>query len=281
MTMKKGLLISIWLLILNIVQGQYNGRSEIEDNPGKTMMVLLQDLYKKGFYKSKIVENTMLQVDRKFFCDCLYLSYEDRPFPLTYGSFIAAPSLHATTLQLMKRHLKPNARALDIGCGSGYITAAMATMMGRGLVIGIDHMKAVVGKAYDNIQKFNPILLRTTVRFLAADGRKGFAPMAPYDVIHCGAFAEDIPREFKQQLKPGGRLVMAIGEFGTPQQLITADLGQDGSWKVQNVTKVWLLPLTEPYTQIGKNFRFIVSDKFKHTYAVVEYEKNNLGPQIY
>lgn len=251
--MREILQILNWLLVLNVARCQYFLSSNSKEESQKTMQTLVQDLYSKGFYKSKIVEKTMLLVDRKHFCNCLHmLIYKDRPFPITYGSFIAAPSLHATALQLMKRHLKPNARALDVGSGSGYLTAAMATMMGNGIVVGIDHMKALVNIAYRNIRKSNPRLL-SIVRFVAADGRRGFAQMAPYDVIHCGAFAESIPDAFKKQLKPGGRLVMALGKLDAAQQLITADLGLDGSWKITNVTHVWTAPLTDPYQQIGKN----------------------------
>lgn len=256
--MKKRLLILIRLLILNVVHGQYISKSleDLDDAPRKSMKDLVEELYAKGFYKSKIVRNTMLQVDRKFFCECLTMTYEDKPFPLTYGSFIGAPSLHATVLQLMKRQLRPAltpAKALDIGCGSGYLTAAMATMMGKGLVVGIDHMKALANRAYANIRNFNSILLKNRVLIVAADGRRGYPQMAPYDVIHCGAYAETIPDTFKKQLKPGGRLVMTLGKMGGPQQLITADLGHDGSWKIKNVTEVSTLPLTDPYLQIGKS----------------------------
>lgn len=256
--MKKGLRISIWLFILNVVHGQYDEKNfDNEEKSTMSMDTLVKDLYKKGFYKSKIVGKTMVQVDRKFFCDCVMSTYEDKPFPITYGAFIGAPSLHATALQLMKRHLKPNAKALDIGCGSGYLTAAMATMMGRGLVIGIDHMKALINRAFFNVRTFNPMLLRNTVRLVAADGRRGFAQMAPYDVIHCGAFAKTIPDTFKKQLKPGGRVVMALGKIGEVQKLITADLGNDGTWKIQNVTRVWFQPLTDPFNQVGKKIMYI------------------------
>lgn len=254
-SMKKRLQILIGLLILNVDHGQSSRYFEEKEAPRKSMGTLVDDLYKKGFYKSKIVKNAMLQVDRKFFCECFTMTYDDKPFPLTYGSFIGAPSLHATALQLMKRHLRPAptpTKALDIGCGSGYLTAAMASMMSQGLVIGIDHMKAIANKAYSNIRHLNPKLLETKVRVVAADGRRGYAQMAPYDVIHCGAFAETIPDAFKKQLKPGGRLVMALGKPGATQQLITADLGKDGSWTIKNVTEVSVPPLTDPNLQIGK-----------------------------
>lgn len=253
--MKKKLRILIWLLTWNVVHGQDFNSQSFEETSHKSMSTLVQTLYQKGFYKSKIVRNTMLQVDRKFFCNCFEANYEDKPFPLTYGSFIGAPSMHATVLQLMKRHLRPAlqpAKALDIGCGSGYLTAAMATMMGNGLVIGIDHMKGLINKAYTNVRNFNPVLLKGRVHFVAADGRRGFAQMAPYDVIHCGAFAEKIPDAFKKQLKPGGRVVMALGKVGATQRLITADLGHDGNWTIKNVTEVWSLPLADPDDQVGK-----------------------------
>lgn len=255
--MKKRLQILFRLLIFNVVLGQYSRLHDHEDDvdtPQGSMKILVNDLYKKGFYKSKIVGDAMLQVDRKFFCNCFTSSYEDRPFPLTYGSFIGAPSLHATVLQLMKRHIRPGptpTKALDIGCGSGYLTAAMATMMGQGLVIGIDHMKALTNIAYSNIRELKSEVLMNKVRIVAADGRRGYAQLAPYDLIHCGAFAETIPDTFKKQLKPGGRVIMALGKPGVTQQLITADLGKDGNWTIKNVTAVWMPPLTDANKQIG------------------------------
>ena len=61
------------------------------------------------------------------------------PRPIGWGTTISAPSVHACTLQTLKDRMKPGARALDIGTGSGYVAACFAEMVGKeGKVIAFE-----------------------------------------------------------------------------------------------------------------------------------------------
>jgi len=65
-------------------------------------------------------------------------------------------------LELLKDQLVEGERALDIGSGSGYLTACMATMLGEnGKAVGIDHIPELVEKSLENVKKDNPELLNS------------------------------------------------------------------------------------------------------------------------
>jgi protein-L-isoaspartate(D-aspartate) O-methyltransferase len=88
--------------------------------------------------------------------------------------------------------IQPGAKVLDVGCGSGYMTACFALLVGsQGHVYAIDHVKELVETSIKNIQKDNPQLLhRITTK--VGDGMLGWPEHAPYDVIYVGAAAESI-----------------------------------------------------------------------------------------
>lgn len=65
-------------------------------------------------------------------------------------------------MELLKDQLLEGERALDIGSGSGYLTACMAIMLGEnGKAVGIDHIPELVEKSLENVKKDNPELLKS------------------------------------------------------------------------------------------------------------------------
>merc|ERR1712046_552145 len=99
--------------------------------------------------------------------------------------------MHAHALELLANHLFPGARALDVGCGSGYLSACMSRMVGpHGLVLGVDHLVPLVELAISNIRKSDSDLLSGQLAILHGDGWKGCPDDAPFDCIHVGAAAE-------------------------------------------------------------------------------------------
>ena len=86
----------------------------------------------EGVVTHKDVERALRAVDRGHFCGAGFPShyaYQDSPLPIGYGETISAPHMHATCMELLRIHLRPGARVLDVGSGSGYLTAAMALMV--------------------------------------------------------------------------------------------------------------------------------------------------------
>jgi protein-L-isoaspartate(D-aspartate) O-methyltransferase len=141
----------------------------------------------------------------------------DSPQSINYNVTISAPHMHAYCLELLKDHLKEGGKALDVGFGSGYLTVAMSKMMGdKGVAVGIEHIKQLCDFAKENISKNHKNLLDSEkVILIEGDGREGYAKKGPYNCIHVGAAADELPQPLIDQLANGGRLVIPVGSQGS------------------------------------------------------------------
>jgi protein-L-isoaspartate(D-aspartate) O-methyltransferase len=86
---------------------------------------------------------------------------------------------------LQNAHSCPLSLALDIGSGSGYLTACMAEMVApEGKVVGVEHISELVDISKRNVAKNkNQLLESGRVKFVVADGRLGYAKDGPYDCM--------------------------------------------------------------------------------------------------
>ena len=219
----------------------------------KSMKGLCQELINKDWITSQKVFDVMMKVDRADFAPSN--PYENNPQRIGCNVVISAPLLHAYCLECLKDYLKPGCKALDIGSGSGYITVAMSKMMDdRGYVIGIEHMKELYEFGYKNISKHHrDLIVNKKIELICGDGRKGYKEKAPFDCIHVGAAAMEPPKEFIEQLKPGGRLIMPLGPQGN-QYIYAIDKLENGKIKKQKGLSVRYVALTDAKKQlIGNN----------------------------
>ena len=119
--------------------------------------------------------------------------------------------MHASACESILPFLKPGAKVLDIGSGSGYLTHVLAELLKPGgRVVGVDHIQGLVDLANKNMGKGEAgrsFLESGTARFVKADGRLGFPPEAPFDAIHVGAAAAEHHAALVDQLKRPGRYV--------------------------------------------------------------------------
>ena len=87
---------------------------------------LVKYLVKEGIIKSKQVANILEKVDRKHYAPSN--PYVDSPQTLGFGATISAPHMHAYALEYLEKNLRKAKKALDVGSGTGYLTAAMSLM---------------------------------------------------------------------------------------------------------------------------------------------------------
>lgn len=221
---------------------------------GTTNQEMVAKLKKAGILTTDRAEATMLAVDRARYCHEVD-PYLDRPRQIGYNVTISAPHMHAYALSILSDQLFDGAKALDIGSGSGYLSACMAFMVGpRGRVVGIDHIPELIEVSTRNIREDCPHFLKDgRLKFVVGDGRLGHAAEGPYNAIHVGAAADNLPQELIDQLAPGGRLicpVVAAEGFQMLQDLLQVDKNADGTVIKKKLMKVSYVPLTDPNTQL-------------------------------
>lgn len=151
------------------------------------------------------VLNLMMTVKREDFVPAAYqtVAFADVEIPLSDKAKMFAPKLEAKLLQDLE--VKKSDRVLEIGAGSGFMAALLASRAGEVVSVEID--KALAEQARKNLQ--NAGFANVTVE--VADGLKGFAAKAPYDVILVSGGVSELPAELLRQLKVGGRLAAIVG----------------------------------------------------------------------
>ncbi|OQR99973.1 protein-L-isoaspartate(D-aspartate) O-methyltransferase-like isoform X1, partial [Thraustotheca clavata] len=123
---------------------------------------LVANLVQHGILRSQNAIAAMQAVDRANYCE--ENSYDDRPQAIGYHQTISAPHMHATALELANE-LGSGARILDIGCGSGYLTACFGRLVEatNGHVLGIDVIPHLVDFARTNMSKKDYDLLTKSI----------------------------------------------------------------------------------------------------------------------
>jgi len=195
--------------------------------------------------KSEIVRKVLLSVDRAKYIQ--HKPYDDSPQSIGHGATISAPHMHAICLDIFADHIKPGAKVLDVGAGSGYLTTCFAKMVGEsGKVVGIDRIPQLVELSRKNILSDYPTALeKNIIELYVGDGWKGWPQWAPYDVIHVGAAAETIPQSLIDQLSVGGRMLIPVGPNGGSQNLVQVDKSPNGNITQREVLGVRYVPLVK------------------------------------
>ena len=216
------------------------------------MKQLLDELKSERVIKSDLVYKAMLQVDRADFTNSS--PYYDSPQRIDFNATISAPHMHAYALEYLAPYCSEKIHILDVGSGSGYLTAALSKMINdTGVVVGIEHIKDLYKKSIENISKHHKNLLDDKkVILLNDDGRKGVKDYAPYKIIHVGAAAEEIPQHLIEQLDKNGRMFIPVGKVNEDQWIYLVDKNEKGEIKEQKIMGVSYVPLTDVKTQLNR-----------------------------
>jgi protein-L-isoaspartate(D-aspartate) O-methyltransferase len=167
------------------------------------------------------VLNAMARVPRHEFAPEPYRdqAYEDHPLPIAQGQTISQPYIVALMLEALA--LGPVDRVLEVGTGSGYVTALLAELATQ--VMSIERHAALADPARELLAGMG----YTNVRVIVGDGAQGFRECAPYNAIIVSAAAPDVPHALLTQLAEGGRMIIPVGSPDSQQlQLIRVENGQ-------------------------------------------------------
>ncbi len=194
-------------------------------------------LRQKGVMDARVLE-AMEKVDRGAFVKGIFSdrAYEDMPLPIACGQTISQPSVVGLMTQALS--LEPRHKVLEIGTGSGYQAAILSQLARR--VYTVDRHKRLVTEAQD---AFDALGL-SNITALASDGTRGFPEQAPFDRIIVTAAAEDPPGPLLAELKPGGIMVVPVGQSDTVQNLIKVTRTETG-FDYEEMRQVRFVPLVE------------------------------------
>lgn len=189
-----------------------------------------RDIVNKG------VITAMLKVARHQFVpeSMQNLAYSDSPLPIGMGQTISQPYIVALMTQLADP--QPEHKALDVGTGSGYEAAVLAELTKN--VYSIEIVESLAEEASDRLQRLG--YRNVTVRH--GDGYHGWPSESPFDVIIVAAAPDHIPQELIDQLAPGGRMVLPVGEYS--QELVVVSKDQNGQITHREIIPVAFVPMT-------------------------------------
>ena len=218
---------------------------------------LVENLCRGKLITDPDVRRALLEIDRKNYCQPAGAprAYEDAPQQIGWNITISAPHMHCRALEELREQLRPGCCALDIGSGSGYLTAAMAALVGAtGRAIGIDHIPDLVEWSRQNVRRDGKAALLDSgqLQLEVGDGFAGHAAAAPFDCIHVGAAPVSVPPALKEQLKPGGVLLLPVGP-ALDQNFVRIERSADGArYTETKLFAVRYVPLTTAAAQLQR-----------------------------
>ena len=186
--------------------------------------------------RNAAVLQAMRTVPRHLFVpeDLVGEAYADTPLPIGHGQTISQPYIVALMTELARP--QPTDRALEIGTGCGYQAAVLSRLVKH--VFTIEIVEPLALAARDRLARLG----YTNVTGRVGDGYQGWPSEAPFEIILATAAPESVPQALLDQLAPGGRLVIPVGEASNQNlQLIEKD--QAGHTRSRVVAPVRFVPM--------------------------------------
>ena len=162
-------------------------------------------------------------------------AYDDGPLPIGEGQTISQPYVVALMTETVQP--KPGNRALEVGTGSGYAAAVLATTVAE--VYTIERLHGLAKKARQRLADLG----YHNVHVLEGDGTLGWPEHAPYDAIIVTAGGPRVPPALLEQLAVGGRLIMPVGTGHRFQHLVRVTRTAADKYEHEDLEDVAFVPL--------------------------------------
>jgi len=232
--------LALALLVTMMTQSQADGMSP---ERARMLAAIRESVRNSASYTGRAqlsdrVMSAMGSVPREEFVLPAYrhLAYDNTPLPIEAGQTISQPLIVALMTDLLDP--QPGDVVLEVGTGSGYQAAVLAGLVKQVYSVEIVEELAVSAAAVLDRLGYDNVMVR------AGDGYAGWPEHAPFDGIIVTAAAGEIPPPLLQQLKPGGKLVIPVGEEHGYQELLLIETGADGEIRERSVLPVRFVPLT-------------------------------------
>jgi protein-L-isoaspartate(D-aspartate) O-methyltransferase len=181
---------------------------------------------------------TMAKVPRHLFvpADGQDYAYANGPLPIGCGQTISQPYIVALMTDLLA--CGPGDRVLEVGTGSGYQAAVLSRLVGQ--VYTLEIIPLLAKAATERLARLG----YDNVSIRQGDGHHGWPEQAPFDGILVTAAARAIPPALVDQLRPGARLVIPVGQPHAHQDLMLLAKDPKGTLSLTEVLGVAFVPLT-------------------------------------
>lgn len=210
--------------------------TDLTDFAAEREAMVERQLRRRGIAELEILE-AFRAVPREAFVSGEYahFAYGDHPLPIEANQTISQPYIVA--LMIEAAAIKAGETVLEIGSGSGYAAAVISRIADR--VIGIERQRELAVVARERLRRLG----YDNVEIIEGDGTKGWPDGAPYDAILAAASGSHVPQPLLDQLRPGGRVVMPIGEPGEVQKLVRVAKDEHGLLQQSDLGAVRFVPL--------------------------------------
>ena len=198
--------------------------------------------------RSTLVLDAMRRVPREAFLpdEMPEFAYDDAPLPIAEGQTISQPYIVAMMIEALR--LEGGEKVLEVGTGSGYAAAVLATIAKD--IYTVERIGQLAEKAAATLSHLG----YRNVHVLHADGTRGWPDHAPYDAIIVAAGGPEVPESLKAQLKIGGRLVIPVGARRRLQELVRVTRKAEHEYDTVELADVRFVPLVgaEGWAELGK-----------------------------
>ena len=188
--------------------------------------------------RSDAVLGAMREVPRHLFVPGYLqgVAHADRPLPIGHGQTISQPYIVAFMTEALA--VKPGAKVLEIGTGSGYQAAVLSELTPKVFTIEIIHPLGEQARKRLHKLRYN------TVKVRIGDGYFGWPEEAPFDGIIVTCAAGHVPPPLIEQLRPGGRMVIPVGGTFQVQRLMVVTKNESGAVQTEELLPVLFVPMT-------------------------------------
>ncbi|MEO8089210.1 MAG: protein-L-isoaspartate(D-aspartate) O-methyltransferase [Gemmatimonadales bacterium] len=204
------------------------------DSYGGYRTRLVETLRRKGVRDLSVLRAIQMVPRHLFVPESVrHRAYDDVALPIGSGQTISQPYVQARYLELIG--LTGQEKVLEIGTGSGYQTALLALV--ASMVFSVERLAGLVQSARAALAAAGV----RNVTVLVGDGTLGWRPFAPYDAILVSAASPEVPAPLVEQLAPGGRMVIPLGDRAS--QTLTLVERQGDGVRTSTIADVRFVPL--------------------------------------